>query len=268
MVSFYDAVERERAVELADAAEAGAVVLVVSDAGMPMVSDPGYRLVTLAVERGHRADGAPGAVGGAGGTGGVGPARRPVLLRGLPPAQGRRAGRADRGTRARAPDDGVLRGSASARRRCSAPWPRASAPTGRRRSAASSPRRTRRSSRGPLAELVAWAGDGVRGEITVVVGGVERRGAARGRGPHRRVRLGRCGAHARGGRHRAQAGDRGGRPSCRRSATRGVRRCDPGQGRPTVGSGHVRPQGVLPHDADLLRQRRPAHRARLHDDGR
>lgn len=52
LVSFFDAVERERAVDLVDAALAGAVVLVVTDAGMPSVSDPGYRLVALAVERG------------------------------------------------------------------------------------------------------------------------------------------------------------------------------------------------------------------------
>lgn len=52
IVSFYDAVERERSVELVDRAESGDVVLVVTDAGMPAVSDPGYRLVSLAADRG------------------------------------------------------------------------------------------------------------------------------------------------------------------------------------------------------------------------
>jgi len=52
VVSFYDAVERERSVELVDRAEAGDVVLVVTDAGMPTVSDPGFRLVSLAADRG------------------------------------------------------------------------------------------------------------------------------------------------------------------------------------------------------------------------
>ena len=52
MVSFFDSVERERSQELIAAAESGATVLVVTDAGMPSVSDPGFRLVTLAVERG------------------------------------------------------------------------------------------------------------------------------------------------------------------------------------------------------------------------
>jgi 16S rRNA (cytidine1402-2'-O)-methyltransferase len=52
IVSFYDSVERERAVELVAAARDGSVVLVVTDAGMPSVSDPGYRLVALAVAEG------------------------------------------------------------------------------------------------------------------------------------------------------------------------------------------------------------------------
>ena len=59
-VSYYDAVERERAVELVDVAEAGGMVLVVSDAGMPTVSDPGYRVVALAVERGVAVTSLPG----------------------------------------------------------------------------------------------------------------------------------------------------------------------------------------------------------------
>lgn len=52
MVSFYDSVERERSEELVAAAESGATVLVITDAGMPSVSDPGFRLVSLAIDRG------------------------------------------------------------------------------------------------------------------------------------------------------------------------------------------------------------------------
>ena len=52
IVSFYDAVERERSIELVERAEAGDVVLVVTDAGMPAVSDPGYRLVRAAIDAG------------------------------------------------------------------------------------------------------------------------------------------------------------------------------------------------------------------------
>jgi 16S rRNA (cytidine1402-2'-O)-methyltransferase len=50
--SFYDATERERAPVLVEQALAGMQILVVSDAGMPTVSDPGYRLVALAIEAG------------------------------------------------------------------------------------------------------------------------------------------------------------------------------------------------------------------------
>ena len=52
VVSFYDAVEGERVPALLEAAQQGLRVLVVSDAGMPLVSDPGYRLVAAAVDAG------------------------------------------------------------------------------------------------------------------------------------------------------------------------------------------------------------------------
>lgn len=48
IVSHYDAVEAERLPGLLAAVRDGATVLVVSDAGMPAVSDPGYRLVAAA----------------------------------------------------------------------------------------------------------------------------------------------------------------------------------------------------------------------------
>ena len=77
------------------AASAAPRVLLVTDAGMPSVSDPGYRLVAAAVEAGrprHRA--CPGPSRGAHRARGLRAAGRPVLLRGLPAAQGGRAGRA------------------------------------------------------------------------------------------------------------------------------------------------------------------------------
>jgi 16S rRNA (cytidine1402-2'-O)-methyltransferase len=58
--SFYDATERERAPVLVEQALAGRRVLVVSDAGMPTVSDPGYRLVALAIEAGVKVSVLPG----------------------------------------------------------------------------------------------------------------------------------------------------------------------------------------------------------------
>jgi 16S rRNA (cytidine1402-2'-O)-methyltransferase len=48
VISHYDAVEAARMPGLLDAVRSGSTVLVVSDAGMPAVSDPGYRLVAAA----------------------------------------------------------------------------------------------------------------------------------------------------------------------------------------------------------------------------
>ncbi|HEY6969737.1 MAG TPA: 16S rRNA (cytidine(1402)-2'-O)-methyltransferase [Candidatus Angelobacter sp.] len=61
MVSYHEHNEMERARELAAKLEAGAIVAQVSDAGMPGISDPGYRLVKLAVERGIPVIPVPGA---------------------------------------------------------------------------------------------------------------------------------------------------------------------------------------------------------------
>jgi len=52
VVSLYDRVEAARVPGLVDAITAGATVLVVSDAGMPLISDPGYRLVAACVDAG------------------------------------------------------------------------------------------------------------------------------------------------------------------------------------------------------------------------
>ena len=52
VVSFYDAVEARRVPELLAAARAGSTVALVTDAGMPGVSDPGYRLVAAAARAG------------------------------------------------------------------------------------------------------------------------------------------------------------------------------------------------------------------------
>ena len=49
LVSFYDAVEAERIPHIIAAVHSGSTVLVVSDAGTPSVSDPGYRLVVAAI---------------------------------------------------------------------------------------------------------------------------------------------------------------------------------------------------------------------------
>jgi 16S rRNA (cytidine1402-2'-O)-methyltransferase len=58
--SFYDAVEEAKSPELIDRVEAGDVVVVISDAGMPTVSDPGYRIVQEAIARGFKVSVIPG----------------------------------------------------------------------------------------------------------------------------------------------------------------------------------------------------------------
>jgi 16S rRNA (cytidine1402-2'-O)-methyltransferase len=52
VVSYHEHNESERAIELASRMAAGESVALVSDAGVPLVSDPGYRLVRAAIEMG------------------------------------------------------------------------------------------------------------------------------------------------------------------------------------------------------------------------
>jgi 16S rRNA (cytidine1402-2'-O)-methyltransferase len=60
IVSYYDAVESRRVPALLADLQAGRDILLVSDAGMPGVSDPGYRLVAAAAAAGIRVTGLPG----------------------------------------------------------------------------------------------------------------------------------------------------------------------------------------------------------------
>src|SRR5579863_4503853 len=50
-VSYHQHNEASRAQELLKRLEQGAQIMLVSDAGMPIISDPGYRLVSLCLER-------------------------------------------------------------------------------------------------------------------------------------------------------------------------------------------------------------------------
>ena len=52
LVSYHEHNEESRAAELVRRVEAGETVALVSDAGMPLVSDPGYRLVRAAIDAG------------------------------------------------------------------------------------------------------------------------------------------------------------------------------------------------------------------------
>src|ERR1041384_3277099 len=58
--SYHDFNEEKRAAELAEMLTAGTDVAIVSDAGMPGISDPGYRIVRLCRERGIPVTAIPG----------------------------------------------------------------------------------------------------------------------------------------------------------------------------------------------------------------
>ena len=59
-VSYHEHNEAERAAELVARMQGGETVALVSDAGMPLVSDPGYRLVRAAVDAGIPVEPVPG----------------------------------------------------------------------------------------------------------------------------------------------------------------------------------------------------------------
>lgn len=60
LVSFYDAVEEAKSAELVSRAAQGATIVVITDAGMPSVSDPGYRIVREAIAQDVRVSVIPG----------------------------------------------------------------------------------------------------------------------------------------------------------------------------------------------------------------
>jgi 16S rRNA (cytidine1402-2'-O)-methyltransferase len=174
VVSYYDANESSRTPELLDALRAGSRVVVVTDAGMPSVSDPGYRLVAAAHDAGLRVTAVPGpsAVLTALAVSGL-PVDRFCFEGFLPRKSGERATR--------------LRGLAAEPRtlvffeaphRLAVMLAAVADAFGTGRSAAVCRELTKTYEevrRGDLGELAAWAGDGVRGEITIVVAGAEPR---------------------------------------------------------------------------------------------
>jgi 16S rRNA (cytidine1402-2'-O)-methyltransferase len=172
LVSFYDAVEADRTSELVDAALSGATVLVVSDAGMPTISDPGFRLVRAAIAADVPVTVLPGpsAVLAAVAVSGM-PVDRFCFEGFLPRRPGERATR-------------IAELAAEPRTIVLFEAPHRLAPTlraladglGERRIAAVCRELTKTYEevrRGTLADLADWAEEGVRGEITVVVSGAD-----------------------------------------------------------------------------------------------
>jgi 16S rRNA (cytidine1402-2'-O)-methyltransferase len=60
VISYHEHNEAERSAELATRLQQGGSVALVSDAGMPLISDPGYRLVRAAIEAGIPVEPVPG----------------------------------------------------------------------------------------------------------------------------------------------------------------------------------------------------------------
>lgn len=170
VVSYYEAVEAARAPMLLDALREGRSVLLVTDAGMPSVSDPGYRLVSACAAEGLPVTCLPGpsAVTTALAVSGL-PSDR-FCFEGFPP---RKSGERRRwfGRLAAEQRTCVF---FEAPHRLADTLADAVAVLGAERDAAVCRELTKtyeQVRRGQLGELAEWAAEGVRGEITVVLGG-------------------------------------------------------------------------------------------------
>ncbi|MFJ4006709.1 16S rRNA (cytidine(1402)-2'-O)-methyltransferase [Streptomyces sp. NPDC090023] len=175
VVSYFEGNESARTPELVEALRDGNRVLLVTDAGMPSVSDPGYRLVAAAVEHDIKVTAVPGpsAVLTALALSGL-PVDRFCFEGFLPRKAGERLSR--------------LREVAEERRtlvyfeaphRLDDTLAAMAEVFGADRRAAVCRELTKtyeEVKRGPLADLAAWAAEGVRGEITVVVEGAPESG--------------------------------------------------------------------------------------------
>jgi 16S rRNA (cytidine1402-2'-O)-methyltransferase len=172
VVSLFDQNEAARVPALIVDMKGGATVLVVSDAGMPLVSDPGYRLVTACIAEGMPVTCLPGpsAVTTALAVSGL-PSDR-FCFEGFAPRK-RSARRAWLATLAAEPRTCVFFESP---RRLAACLADAACELGDTRRAAVCRELTKVHEevvRGSLGELVDWAAGPVLGEITVVLAGAQ-----------------------------------------------------------------------------------------------
>lgn len=177
LVSYFDGNEASRVGTLLEALEAGERVVVATDAGMPSVSDPGFRVVQAAIAAGVRVTAVPGpsAVLTALAVSGL-PTDRFCFEGFLPRKAGERRAR--------------LAGLATEQRtmvffeaphRLAAFLEDASAALGGQRRAVVCRELTKTHEeilRGGLADLAAWAAGEVRGEITVVIEGAASSGGS------------------------------------------------------------------------------------------
>jgi 16S rRNA (cytidine1402-2'-O)-methyltransferase len=170
VISYHEHNEAARTADLLARLVAGVRVLLVTDAGMPSVSDPGYRLVVAAVEAGVRVTCVPGpsAVLMALAVSGL-PVDR-FCFEGFP---SRKAGERLRSFQALEGERRTLI-FFEAPHRLDATLAAMAQAFGPDRPAAVCRELTKTYEevrRGCLADLATWAADGVKGEITIVVGG-------------------------------------------------------------------------------------------------
>jgi 16S rRNA (cytidine1402-2'-O)-methyltransferase len=170
LISYWNAVERQRSDQLLDVLRTGQDVLLVSDAGMPTISDPGYRLVAAAADAGARIRVLPGpsAVTAALAVSGL-PTDR-FCFEGFPPAK---AGeRARRFAELAAEPRTLVFFEAAKRIQATLDELATAFGPGRRAVVCRELTKTHEEvRRGTLSELAQWAADGTLGEITLVVGG-------------------------------------------------------------------------------------------------
>ena len=134
---------------------AGRSVALVSDAGTPLVADPGYRLAVEAIAAGHAVTAVPGASALLAALAVAGLPTDRFLFAGFPPPREAARRRFSRRARRGAGDARPLRSRRGGSPRASPPWPRRSAATALPRSAASSPSASRRYRAARLTELAA-----------------------------------------------------------------------------------------------------------------
>lgn len=172
VLSYHEHNEAAQAPRLVAAAQEGKQVLVVSDAGMPSVSDPGYRLVRAAADAGVRVSVLPGPSAVLTALAISGLASDRFCFEGfLPRRPGDRA-------RALAPlaDETRTMIFFEAPHRLADTLTAMGQAFGEDRAGAVCRELTKTYEevrRAPLGELAAWAADGVKGEITIVVAGAE-----------------------------------------------------------------------------------------------
>jgi len=170
IVSYFEGNEAARTPALVEALLAGERVVLATDAGMPSVSDPGYRLVAAAVEHGITVTAVPGpsAVLTALAVSGL-PVDRFCFEGFLP----RKAGERSRRLATLAAEERTMVFFEAPHRTAAALAAMAEA-FGADRAGAVCRELTKTYEevrRGGLADLAAWADDGVRGEVTIVVTG-------------------------------------------------------------------------------------------------